>query len=156
VAEKLLPGLARQLEPLLPPAAPAYRVFSLRGRDAAGRATSSAEFPATPTPAAQSQMLARQLAPVMAQEYAKAIAARYRELDAAQARSQAGAGAAARAAELAPLKRQLLAAAMRAAKSMDGRTSVPGEPSAPTTKGKIRKKADEPQRETLSARDVLR
>jgi hypothetical protein len=96
------------------------------------------------------------MAPSMVAQYAKAISERYAAIDAAQAAHQAAAAAAARAADLAPVKRRLFAAAMRAAKSMDGRTSVPGEPSAPTTKGKIRKKADEPQRETLSARDVLR
>lgn len=37
VVEKLLPRFAKQLEPLLPPAAPAHRVLSLRERDPAGK-----------------------------------------------------------------------------------------------------------------------
>jgi hypothetical protein len=136
VVEKLLPGLARQLEPLLPDAAPAHRVLSLRELDQAGKVTSHAEYPAVPPPAVQAQWLAREMAPAMVQGYAKAIAARYRELDAAQAR----AAAAARAADQAPGWRRVEAAAWRALKSMDGRTSVPGEPEAPTTttKGKPR------------------
>lgn len=134
VVEKLLPGLARQLEPLLPPAAPAHRVLSLRERDPAGKVTSSAEYPATPPPAVQAAEIAREMAPAMAQQYAKAISERYAAIDAAQAAARAAAAAA----DQAPAKRRLEAAARRAAKSLGGRTSSIGEPEAPTTKGKTR------------------
>ena len=137
VVARLLPSLGAQLVPHLPPPAPARRAVSLRELDKTGRVpshASTAKIPAVPPRAVQAAEIATSMVPAMVGQYAKAIREQYAALDAAQARARA----AAQAADIAPVKRRIQAAATRAAKALGGTTSSIGDPEPPTTKGRTR------------------
>lgn len=79
IAESLIPQLAAQFAPHLPPAAPARKVVQ-RGED--DRIIGTREYPATPAPAYLARQIAERLVPSIAAEYAHAIRAEYRAIDA--------------------------------------------------------------------------
>jgi hypothetical protein len=86
IAESLIPQLAVQFAPYLPPAAPARKVVQ-RGED--NRILGTREYPATPAPAYLARQIAERLVPSVAAEYAHAIRARYAAIDAADREAKA-------------------------------------------------------------------
>jgi hypothetical protein len=74
VAAALIPSIAAQIEPHLPPAAPARKGIE---RDAEGRVIGTVEYPAVPQPAIRANEIASRLAPGMARQYGEAIRAKY-------------------------------------------------------------------------------